>query len=53
MLKGLDGHFSKEGIQMTKGHIKRCSVLLITEEMQIKGTTRYHFVPIIEVTVEK
>ena len=36
----INSHFIREDIQMANKHIKRCSILCVIREMQIK--TRYH-----------
>ena len=45
--------YRKAYIQMSKKHVKRCSISLIIREMEIRTTMRYHLTPVRTAIIKK
>ena len=49
----MNRHFTKEDIHETNEHLKKSSSSLVTREMQIKTTLRYHLMPVRMAIIKK
>ena len=53
MGRGSGRHFSKDDVQMANKYMKIYLTLLITKEMQIKTTVRYHPIHVRMTSIKK
>ena len=51
--KNLNRYFTKEDIQRADKHMRRCSTSYVIQEMQIKTTTKYHYIPVRMAMIQK
>ena len=49
----MDRRFPKENIQMAEKQVKKCSTSLITREIQVTTTIRYHLIPVRMAIIKK